>query len=514
MHHFRKANLYRVPSLFQNSYKVPLHFRNVYYYKSLLNLNMRLMVLRPHGAGAVTVVHRPQQQQQQQGAMLDSNGLVVNGFNSAAANQNNSVSISCPDLQLKQVLVVKKNDNLSQAGTSSQQPGSTINGGGLITKNSINANASNASAFVTGNLNNNMSVVSAPRVLYPVLTIRELKQLKQQANQYTANMNRLKTKGSGSGLVAGQPVPNTNLSELKTFSGAQVLNVGSILLRPSGAVVGPGGETVLRSRRNSTRPAAQQQPPLILPSSSHHQPDRVKLPSDGVDKSAATAAAGSGISRANKTAVKSDETKRLITKKKKKAASSSKADVSKPSGGGKSASSEQVKLTEEEEDEDDDEEEGEDEEGEDEEGEDEEDEDEEEEDEDEDDDDEEEDCDNCFTRNKFGNILYKYVYKPVARPVKFIYYSVLENIKLFRLFKFCLFALCNFILSFFYEAPFYFINSYMVETGSSANQAGTITVAVGIVSVFSSSKLWEKKKEKSVELSDEFSHVLTRAILV
>lgn len=106
----------------------------------------------------------------------------------------------------------------------------------------------------------------------------------------------------------------------------------------------------------------------------------------------------------------------------------------------------------------------------------------------EEDEEEEDECDNCLTRTKFGNYIYKYGYKPMARPLKFIYYSVIENIKMFKLIKFCIFALCNFILSFFYEAPFYFINSYMIETGSTSNQAGTVTVAVGIVSVFSSSK--------------------------
>lgn len=123
---------------------------------------------------------------------------------------------------------------------------------------------------------------------------------------------------------------------------------------------------------------------------------------------------------------------------------------------------------------------------------DEEEEDDEEDDEDEDEDEEDEDdeeCDNCVTRTKFGNYVYKFGYKPLARPLKFIYYSVIENIKLLKLLKFTIFAFCNFILSFFYEAPFYFINSFMIENGSSSNQAGTVTVAVGIVSVFSSSKI-------------------------
>lgn len=50
-----------------------------------------------------------------------------------------------------------------------------------------------------------------------------------------------------------------------------------------------------------------------------------------------------------------------------------------------------------------------------------------------------------------------------------------------------MFALGNFILSFFYEAPFYFINSYMIENDQTHSEAGTVTVAVGIVCIFASS---------------------------
>lgn len=107
--------------------------------------------------------------------------------------------------------------------------------------------------------------------------------------------------------------------------------------------------------------------------------------------------------------------------------------------------------------------------------------------EDEEDEEEEEECDNCITRTKYGNYVYKYGYRPLVRPLKFIYYTIVENVKLLKLLRFTIFAMCNFILSFFYESPFYFINSYMIENGSSSSQAGTVTVAVGIVSVFSSS---------------------------
>ncbi len=271
---------------------------------------------------------------------------------------------------------------------------------------------------------------------------------------------RLKMKGTG-GAIGGQAVPNANINELKSFSGAQVLNVGSILLRPSGTSSGGGSGLITRSRRNSTRPTpASASSPQAADTVVLNRPSKIVT----IDKSANAG---------------SEETKKLIVKKKKKPKSSAET-ASKAAKKPSSTLTLNNDKTEEEDDDEDEEDDDEEEEDEDEE------EDDDEEDDDEDDD-EDEDCDNCFTRTKFGNILYKFVYKPVVRPIKFIYYSIRENLKLFRLFKFCLFALCNFILSFFYEAPFYFINSYMVETGSTTNQAGTITVAVGIVSVFSSS---------------------------
>lgn len=96
---------------------------------------------------------------------------------------------------------------------------------------------------------------------------------------------------------------------------------------------------------------------------------------------------------------------------------------------------------------------------------------------------------NCFTKTKVGAFLYKYAYRLMLKPLRFISYSIVENLKLFRLFRFSVFALCNFILSFFYESPFIFINAYMIQNDLSQNQAGTVTVAVGLVSVVSSSKL-------------------------
>lgn len=97
-HNFHKANLYRVPSLFQDTYKVPMHFRNVYYYKSLLNLNMRLMVLRPHGAGALTIVHKTQNNA--------NSGVLGGNLTHSGTQDDQNISISCPDLQLKQVFTI------------------------------------------------------------------------------------------------------------------------------------------------------------------------------------------------------------------------------------------------------------------------------------------------------------------------------------------------------------------------------------------------------------------------
>ncbi|RNA44462.1 monocarboxylate transporter 12-like [Brachionus plicatilis] len=249
----RSKNVYHVPNLFQNSYRFPIHFRNVYYYKSLLNLNMRIMVLRPHGAGALTV-NAP----------------------------TNAVSLSCPNLNKRQVVIIK-NSNL---------------------------NSSDHKA--------------------PVLTI----------------------KTSGKKL--------DKLENLNAVSGSKILNAGSII--------------------------------LFNPNKGNRRESGVIRKDEEEDESS------------------SDESQS----------------------------------------------------------------------------EDEDECDNCLTRTKYGNYSYKYLIKPVRRSLKFIYYTIAENLKLFKLFKFSIFAFCNFILSFFYESPFYFINSYMIENGSTQSQAGTITVAVGIVSVFSS----------------------------
>lgn len=90
------ANLYKrqnsfqpVPSMFQSNFRFPLHFKNVYYYKSLVNLNMRLMHIRNHS-------NQPQVK------------LPLN--NKPAMNNLNNLSLSCPDLNLNEVLLISSSD--------------------------------------------------------------------------------------------------------------------------------------------------------------------------------------------------------------------------------------------------------------------------------------------------------------------------------------------------------------------------------------------------------------------
>ncbi len=100
----------------------------------------------------------------------------------------------------------------------------------------------------------------------------------------------------------------------------------------------------------------------------------------------------------------------------------------------------------------------------------------------------EDECSHYLKKTKVGSYFHKYFWKPTIQPLKYIFSSIVESVKLFKLFKFSVFAFCNFILSFFYEAPFYFINSYMVENNQSHSEAGTVNVSVGIVCIFASSK--------------------------
>lgn len=322
----RRPNFHYVPSLFQNSYRFPLHFKNVYYYKSLINLNMRLMNLKNSQNRPVRLA-----------------GVIKND-----AKNSNNVSISCPNLNLKQVLVV-----------DSGKTGLKLATGGPM----------------------NMIAIKDWHIERP-------------------RVPAIKT-----------------VSE----SGSKVLNAGSIVFTPS--MLG----TTVKQRRDS-----------ILKKRTEFVEKDLKFgnnPQEEVKKSDAP------YDLSNKSG-KDQSKEKLLSKKVLE------------------------EGDEEEEDGDDEDEDGEDE---------------------EEDEEDEEDADNCFTQTKCGNYVYQYLWKPTVKPLKFIAYSICENVKLFKLFKFTVFALCNFILSFFYEAPFYFINSYMIENGSSQNQAGTVTVAVGIVSVFSSS---------------------------
>lgn len=309
--------------------------------------------MRPHRAGALTITNQTN-----------------------AANSNN-VSLSCPDLNLRQFLIVNKEDRRSGPGDANNQ----------------------------SNLNNNETMKPYPAVL----TIKDLKGNRQLANRIRRQFET---------------------DNLKSVSGTRVLNTGSIVLLPTGSTGRLRADSINKDKLNLNGPNVKIKQ-LIKPTSGGVKHKHAKPNKDSL-----------------------------------KLSDSSLSDYR---DGIKDAKKNEEDDEDEDEDEDDDEEEDDD------------------EDDDDEDEEDEEECDNCFTRTKFGNYVYRYMYKPAVRPVKFVYYSICENVKLFKLFKFCIFAFCNFILSFFYEAPFYFINSYMTENGSTSNQAGTVTVAVGIVSVFSSS---------------------------
>ena len=295
-----------MPTLFQNSYRIPLHYKNVYYYKSLVNLNMRLMALKKNKTLTVK----------------DNNDQDLN-----------SMSLSCPNLQMKQVLVMKDN----------QRP-------------------------------------------------------KKNSDQHTtADLNR---------------------SRLEAKKSSKILNAGSIVLMTTAGQNATGGEKSIEV----------------------------------------------GEKKSKKSALKSDKTNKITDKEQK-------VLVEKPSLVSlvdytdkipENASKKNILM----------EDEG---------------------DEDEEDDSEENSVDdddakkNCLLETKIGKLLYRFVYKPVFKPMKYVLFSLVENLKLFLIFKFSVFALCNFVLSFFYESPFFFINSYMIKNDLSPNQAGTIHVGVGVTSVLASS---------------------------
>jgi hypothetical protein len=314
---YYKGRVYYVPNIFQNSYRVPLHFKNVYYYKSLLNLNMRLMTPKPR----MTL------------AFKDTDKEI------------NNLSISCPDLNLKQLL--------------------------LIDNNKFNESTKSGFFLDVHHRNNPQN---------------QSKDIHKEAKW---------AKG----------VNHSNLRQ-SDLNDSKVLNAGNILLKSSAF-----------NQSKSKMNANEKEKALLIPQ----------------------------IIKEKENAEQDDESK---TKK----------------------LDDQMKRekNEQSDEEDDDEEE-------------------EEEEDDEESDDEDVKC--CMSTNPTLNSFVKCLNKTLLKPIKLSYYSVLENLKLFKIFHFCIFAFCNFVLSFFYESPFYFINSYMIENGSSESQAGTITISVGIVSVFSSSKL-------------------------
>ena len=493
-----KANLYYVPNLFQNSYRFPLHFKNVYYYKSLVNLNMRLMVVKP----------------QHHGSHTNALAGVVNLKN----NDNNeigNVSLSCPDLQLKQLLIMNNTNNsnnkqnlnlmtshLKNSGgardLTNNNKNSNIGGGGgkqfqIVTlkdwkllQASKNFNKFNSSGgksefgplkknnqllvrvYNPNTKNNYMKAVMQPngskslKIYQPnpmLVNVKTTSGVKKSArSDYMANINdlnnrntNLKILNAGSIILSKNPIGSNNklrrdslsIKRKPTTHGDEIKNNETVidLERP---LINTHLQNVIKGDR------------LMKPKYSHQQ-------SIGVDDEL--------VEYSDKILADLKNRDEVFFDKEKLPGDDD----------------------EDEDDEEDDEEED------DEEEEDEEEDDEEDEDEDDEDDEEEEEvCDNCFTRTRAGGYVYRYLFKPVYKPLKYIAFSVMENLKLFRLFKFCIFALCNFILSLFYESPFYFINSYMTENDLTQKQAGTVTVAVGIVSVFSSSNATKMTNKKFI----------------
>ena len=286
----------------------------------------------------------------------------------------------------------KKGNELTSAGVGSVNFSAT-------------SDAANTALYDTNQLNSFAPTPnSAPRVLYPVLTIRELKQLKQQANQYTANMNRLKLRAQGGGGalptgLAGSSAGSAgihNRSELKSFSGVQVLNVGSILLRPSSGGSAGGGSSGLLVHRGPRRDS--QRIPAVAAVESAESNNLMKVAGRSVKVKEAKETSGG----------RDDEIKLLLKESGGVAAVSKKRAFKKDtdasmltlSGYNDKIADLEPKLTENGEDEDEDKEE---EEVEEEEEEEEEAEDDDEEEDDEDDEDDEEDCDNC----KCFFILYR-----------------------------------------------------------------------------------------------------------
>jgi MFS family permease len=74
----------------------------------------------------------------------------------------------------------------------------------------------------------------------------------------------------------------------------------------------------------------------------------------------------------------------------------------------------------------------------------------------------------------------------IKRFIQSLCESIVSTLKLFRIVEFTIFVICNLILCSFYEAPFYFINSYMTENDFTRKQAGFVNVAVGVAGIVAS----------------------------
>lgn len=74
----------------------------------------------------------------------------------------------------------------------------------------------------------------------------------------------------------------------------------------------------------------------------------------------------------------------------------------------------------------------------------------------------------------------------LSKLIKSLLESIKSTLKLFRIIEFTIFVICNLILGLFYQAPFYFINSYMTENDFTHNEAGIVNVAVGVAGIIAS----------------------------
>ena len=78
------------------------------------------------------------------------------------------------------------------------------------------------------------------------------------------------------------------------------------------------------------------------------------------------------------------------------------------------------------------------------------------------------------------------IYKKIKKLFQSLFESIISTLKLFRFIEFTIFAVCSLVLNLFYEAPFYFINSYMTENNFTRNQAGIVNAAVGAAGIIAS----------------------------